>query len=476
MALGFLKKNQILRNFSLLTLANVIVQLLSIISSIKLARTLDTSIYGQFNIYQIYISIFVTIASLGLRNIIIRSIARNHQDAKKILLSGIWIRIIGIVFSLIIFFIYFIFFKEFKSIVLILLIQGIISLAIFDVYESVAFGLERMEFTAFINVLFQVLWVITIFVIPIKFFTEIFLFGILMAQSSLKTLLYIIFIHFSKFLSKERISNEINLAYNIKGVIYESMPYYYLAIVTLISNQIPVLFLENRSSLEQVAYFNLANKLLSPMSLLLSSTLAALYPNLSRLFVNDYKKFIKRFRYSIIFLAIIGISVSFGVAFFRKELVVLFYGEKYNTSGIIMAYQCWYFSLYSILCLIGLAFGCINRQKELSYLGIICTLIQVPILYFYSSGGAVSLSVAFVISTVIIYIPHAILIVKYLNNYISYSFFILLLLSFSIFFFIAINIPENLNFSIKLVLFLLFSGLMSIVVIKYKNNFKKLLN
>src|SRR5699024_10196575 len=73
----------------------------------------------------------------------------------------------------------------------------------------------------------------------------------------------------------------------------ESFPYYYLGLLTLLSSQVPILFLQFRSGVEQIGFFNIAVKILLPISIVFNTVLAASFPKLAKLFHRDFTAFVK---------------------------------------------------------------------------------------------------------------------------------------------------------------------------------------
>ena len=445
--------NKILKNFSVLTLSNAFTQFLLIFTSIRIARSLDPLLFGTYNLLQLHISIFVVIASFGLRNIIIRSIARDKSIVKKIFLVSMVIRAGGFLLSIFLFCSFFFLYGSYDTLLFILVIQCILSTVIFDVLESIAFGLEKMEFSGIINFLSTLFWLLTILLIPKNQISLHLIFGLLVFFNSIKTIIYFFSIYKTNYIkgfSEQNIGRV-----EVVSFLKECFPYYYLGLFTLLSNQIPLLFLQYRSGVEQIGYFNIASKVLMPINLVLTTALAAIFPNLSRLFVANYPQFIKNVKLIFILIALFSITGAFGVTLFRQEVIYLMYGEKYVSSSLVLGYQCWYIAIYSCVCLIGTILGAINRQKQLSYMSIVCTVIQVPILWYGSKYGAQYLSAAFLVATSLTFIIHVYVINLYLKNDLSYLFYIKILLIYIIAYAISLLTPVHFSFLNKVLIFLL---------------------
>jgi O-antigen/teichoic acid export membrane protein len=446
------KNSPVLRNFSLLTVSNIFTQVLGITTTIKMARFANTTAFFTYNLLQVHVAVFVAIASLGLNNVVVRMVSRDRLNSKKIFITSLILKAAILLISILIYVIYYSFFvTSYGSYPFLLTILSVIFISLNDNVEGVAFGLERMEFSSVISFAVNLLWIIILLLVPGKFYTLNVLFEIYFILFALKTTVYVIALNKAKCLTG--VYNNKDWKDSANGMLQQALPFYYLALLTIVSNQVPVLFLEHRAGVEQVGFFNIANKLLSPMNLVLSTALISLFPNLAKLFIENNELFLKRIKSIFLIISLLGIMGAFAVTFFRSEVVMLIYGKKYINSALVLSYQCWYMCLYALVCLIGTLLGAIDRQKELSYLAVICTSFQVPILWFGAKYGAEYLSAAFLAATVLVFILHVAAIIKFLNNAIKIWFFIKIFLFLAVAYTISVLIPAALSLSLKSVIF-----------------------
>jgi O-antigen/teichoic acid export membrane protein len=129
--------------------------------------------------------------------------------------------------------------------------------------------------------------------------------------------------------------------------------------------------------------------------------MTALFPELSNCYVQDKKLFQKRVRISLQYLINLGVYCAIIVTLFRKEVVQILYGAEYSSTGLIMAYQCWYVVLFSLFWFFGSVFGAVDKQNLLAKLSIVYALISVPILWYASKFGAKWVSIGYIIISVI---------------------------------------------------------------------------
>ncbi|RKD15072.1 hypothetical protein BCY91_05970 [Pelobium manganitolerans] len=469
-------ENTFFKNFSVLTLSSVLTQFLGMIIGIKIARVLSPYNFGVYNLLQLHVTIFSVVATLGISRIIIRNIARDKLNVNSLLKSSLLLRLAGTLFAVAIFAAYYYFFRSYDVLLFALVISSIIMTVSFDHFNSLAFGLEKMEFSGFANLTSTVIWLIAIFLIPDRQLSLNFVFLLFALFNIVKVLLFLVVIR-TKTPYKATFSNTNKSADTAFSLGKESLPFYYLDLFSLLSMQIPILFLEYRSGTEQIGYFNIASKVLLPISIVVNTALSAIFPILARLYERDFDRFVGIFKTMCIAISLIGIAGAFGATLFRKEIVVLLYGEKYISSSLVLSYQCWYIAVFSVVCLFGTVLGAINRQKQLGYLSFVCTLIGVPLLWYGSQFGAQYLSAAFIVSTGINLILHFFVVDKYVEQKISLLFYLKISALLVVAYFLSMQIPESINLTMKIIFFLVGSLIAGLFIYKkyyaqIKANFK----
>ncbi len=466
-------RNTIVKNFSVLAFSKVLSQFLALFVSIKIARILTPSLFGTYNLLHVQCAVFAVIASFGLRNIIIRNIARNINELQAIFINSFILRGFGILVASLFFGLYYFIYTEYDTLLFLLVLVSIFARVFFDLFESVAFGLEKMEFSGVINISGTILFLFSLLTFPVQRLNLHTIFALFVLFYALKAVVYYFLLNkkyklFKIDFKKIRIKET-------KYLFKISFPYYYLALLSLLSVQIPVFFLQFRSGVEQIAFFQIANKILIPINIIVSTILAAVYPNLSKLFYSNFNNFIRNAKMVFVLLTLFCVVAAFGISLFRNEVVLLLYSDKYLNSSLVISYQSWFAVLQGLTSLMGTMLSAINRQKILGYLSIISTVIQLPILWIGSKGGAQSLSAAFLIAIIIIFIIHFFVIRKFLNKKLSILFFTKILGILIVGYCAANLIPVGLNSVVKGGILGIVSLILGIFVFKkYKFFFLKL--
>ena len=393
--------NRIFKNFSVLTVTSIIIQFISIISSIRLARLLHTDGYGYFNLILVLSNIFLIISSYGLKQVIIRYVARNKNESRFVFHLSNQIRLFTTIISVICLIIYNAFLndKPLPPFILILLSVIIIFQSVWEAVECIAFGNEAMKPSGYINLIFTSIWVLSVYIIPRESFNPEFLLVIYVIIQCLKSMVYYWWLR--KDIFSEDKPHEINNEINHKFFINQSNYYFILAIFTALQTQVPIVLLSHNSNYDQVGIFNLGSRILSPLQMVIMTALTALYPSFSRLAITDKILFSKRVKILLNILVIIGIWGCLCFTLFSKEVVLLLYGKEYLDSVKVILTQCWFTLLFGIFCTIGTVLNSFDKQRLLAILSIVYGILCLPVFFIGSRYGAIGLAWAFVISAYI---------------------------------------------------------------------------
>ena len=457
-----LLSNKIFKNFSVLTATSIIIQFISIISSIRLARLLHTDGYGYFNLILVLSNIFLIISSYGLKQVIIRYVARNKNESRFVFHLSNQIRLFTTIISVICLLIYnsFLNDKPLPPFVLILLSVIIIFQSVWEAVECIAFGNEAMKPSGYINLSFTSIWVLSVYIIPRENFNPEFLLVIYVIIQCLKSMVYYWWLR--KDIFSEDKPHEINNEINHKFFINQSNYYFILAIFTALQTQVPIVLLSHNSNYDQVGIFNLGSRILSPLQMVIMTALTALYPSFSRLAITDKILFSKRVKILLNILVIIGIWGCLCFTLFSKEVVLLLYGKEYLDSVKVILTQCWFTLLFGIFCTIGTVLNSFDKQRLLAILSIVYGILCLPVFFIGSRYGAIGLAWAFVISAYINMTYHWVVFKNLLSPGITLIYTLKL---FSILIFaslISLFNPFDFNIFIKISLGLIITGVTAI--------------
>ena len=467
-------KNNIIKNFSVLTGTNLLIQVFSILSSIRVARQLQPVGYGLFNLVNLQASIFTIISVYGLRIVVIRHIARNKQDAKKMFIVANQIRLVTTSIALILAACY----SQINSkqslppVLLGALLLLILFQSFWDAIESIAFGFEKMQTSGIVNLILTIFWIVEIYLIPNHLFTVRNVMYAYVINQGIRTVIYYIWLR-RKILAISP-TPIIRSLEEHKILIRQSNFYFILAVFSSVQSQVPILLLQFNSSIEQIGLFNLGNRILSPLQMMLSMLLTALFPMLARLAVENKPLFAERVKSLLNIIILTGIWGSLCFALFSFDIVRLLYGKAYVTSANVILIQCWFTVLFAIFCTIGTVLSALDKQVLLAKLSIFYGVLAAPFFYFGTKYGATGLAWAFVIAGFVNMSYHWIIFRKLLENRISiiYSFTIFILIGVLSYLTYTYKIEYSLGFRLVIGLMLsaaLFGYMYKVEYLKLKN-------
>jgi O-antigen/teichoic acid export membrane protein len=219
----------------------------------------------------------------------------------------------------------------------------------------------------------------------------------------------------------------------------------------------------------EVGYFNVSNKLLSPLSIVINTALVTLFPHFSQLYINDKAGFYYQIKKAFILFTIIGIFGAFCVTLFRSEVVNILFGEAYSKSSLVMSYQCWFLVLNTgLLSLISNLLGAMDKQRTLSKITIVGSIISVPVLWYGSKFGAENLSLAYLIFNLFQFSYCWIFLVRFSEKNLNTAFFIRLIAGFLLFMLVSLLLPPSLSIIIRIVVFVITCGIFVLSIRKFE--------
>ncbi|MGB5555906.1 MAG: hypothetical protein WBM83_14715, partial [Flavobacteriaceae bacterium] len=263
-----------------------------------------------------------------------------------------------------------------------------------NLFELVFLGNQKMLPSANINLGYSIIWFFIVFFLPGKAIDVSIIFMLYILISFIKAALFIGFLVYHKLL----VGKVENFFSSSKQLVKESWPYFVLILIMLPLTSLSNNFLDINSTNDQIGYFNLSQRLIGPLSLIITMMLTAIFPNLSALWVNNKGKFHDYLSKGFTFFMLLSMTFCFLFTLFAKEVVVLLFPSSYLPAVEVCQIQVWYLFLTSVDSLIGVALGAANKEKLILRFGVLYFILCTPALYFGSKYGALGLSYSYVVS------------------------------------------------------------------------------
>ena len=454
------------RNFLALSSSSFLLHFVNMFTNMYLARSLGPDEFGFYGVIITWGSILQAVASLGIDQVVTRSVARNQENSRCFFRLSIIVRLIGLVFTSILFVSYILYTNEINLVFVALIIINTIAATIWSTIQCIAFGMRRMESTGYINVVGATILLLIYLLLPSYLVNVTIIYLLFMIVQVIKDYFY-----YRQSMKEGIFTTKENYLIDKSAVlssIRESVPFYVLVLFGLITSQLPVLFLSGNSSNVEVAYFNTANKLLIPLSVILTTMFQALFPIFVEEKDKDPEKFslnVKRTLFIIITLGIISCVI---ISLLRNEIVLLIYGREYSNTGMVMLTQSWYIVYFAILTLYGTLYVVLGKDKLLATLSITNGFVWAPLLWITSKDGAVSMSYGFVIGAGINVLTNSVALYCADKMLISIKNFLKVNVVMAVGFLLTILIPENINLLYRCFLVFLLLLLLIPIYNKYR--------
>lgn len=386
--------NNVFRNFSYLSVGSILSQVVSLFTVIKITRILAPHDYGIYTFLMVQGTLILTISDLGLRNIVIRTIARNPQLTKDLTFNGALLRTIALVLFSLLYLVFNNYFGKLNPDQILLIFLFVLISCFSRLFEASYLGNQKMLPPALINLIFNIIWFVIIYLLPSYLITVGFLFMLFLLVNTVKALVYFICLKYQQLLT----GNINNFWLTSKKLMSESWPYWVLVLIMLPFTHFSNNFLDLNSTKTEIGYFNLSERLIGPVSMVLDLALVAIFPNLSSLWVNNQKQFNRYVSVGFKYFLLIAMLFCFLFSLFIKEVIITLLPASYIPALQVCQLYIWYLFLTSIDSLIGTILGAINKEKLILKIGLVRSLLSTPILYYGSLHGSLGLAYGYVIS------------------------------------------------------------------------------
>ncbi|WP_162417030.1 oligosaccharide flippase family protein [Cyclobacterium roseum] len=386
--------NKVFKNFSYLTIGSILSQLISLLTVLKITKILHPDDYGLYTFMIAQGTLLLTVGDLGIRNIVIRTIARDPNRSKDLIYNGAILRTLALLVLGAVYLIYNHFLGNLQAEELLFVLLFALISCFGKLFETAFLGHQKMLPPSVINLSFSVLWFLWIFIIPAAIVDVPFLFYSFLFLNIIKNLVFHIILS-KQGLILGKMDGFLASSYSL---LRESWPYLALVLVMLPYTKFTNNFLDINSTREEIGYFNLSERLTGPISFVLDFGLVAIFPNLSALWISNKSKFKNYISVGFKYYMLFGMLLCFLFTLFAEELFGLIFPASYLPAVLVCQLQVWYLFLTSVDSLIGTVFGATNNEKKILRLGIVNSLFSTPILFFSSQYGALGLASGMIFS------------------------------------------------------------------------------
>ncbi|MFK5986449.1 MAG: oligosaccharide flippase family protein [Pseudomonadota bacterium] len=381
--------NKILKNWSVLTISNLLGQVLGMFATIFVARALLPTEYGYYSLVMIYADMGLIVAALGMRQILIRELSRKPQFARQYLKTISLYQFLVSVPVIIFIVIHSYFSNQSLFEVSGASIGLMYCLLMWQMFSGIAFSHEEFILPALLSLSERMLWLFLLWLAPSQWLTLSNIAFLFVSIQLLKSAILMILVYKKGYIAQ-------TIEKSSQNLIKIAAPIYWVELLVIVTDHLPILFLSSNSPAEQVGYFSASLKLILPIETMIATLMAVIMPSLSKAHGDDvlFKKMVSN---SVIAIIVIGIVISFITTLLSDEIIYLIFGENYQAAAIVLKYQIWFAILVAVLDFMGTALIASNNQLKLGVISTIAAAISLPIMWYSSYYGAEGLAIGFLI-------------------------------------------------------------------------------
>ena len=311
-------------------LYNIVYQLLTFIIPFLtvpyISRVLGVNNVGIYSYTYSIVYLFMLVGMLGFNNYGSRVIASCKDDREKLsfMFSSIYtlqlvinfIAIVGYVFYLLFFC---------KDYMLIAIIQGLFLISIcFDI-NWFFFGIEKFKLTIIRNLIVKGLSVVFVFLF-VKTSNDLWKYTLIMSGATLLSQIYLILI-VNKYV-KFKLVNLVHIKKHIKDVLILFIPVIAFSIYRVMDKTMIGIF----SNLNEVAYYEYAEKLMNIPTAIISALGTVMLPRMSYLYHKDDKEAEKTIEESMKLTIKMSTIMFLGILLVADEAVLVLFGNDFLKS------------------------------------------------------------------------------------------------------------------------------------------------
>lgn len=326
---------QILKQTSLLVLAQILTRALGFFYTIYLAKSLGVADFGLFTLALAYFSILSSVADFGFNRFLVREIASDHLKTTELLCNITILRttLTSVLFGIFAVFLYFLDNDKLRVILILLSVLALLPQSVALTFDSIFIALKKFKISAlglFLSGLFTTL---------IGLFFVSYGFGVTGAINALifGQLIYAVFLIFVYYKNSGIHFSIIKLSILKKAVI-GSLPYGLLGVLGLLYFRIDTIILSYLRGSFETGIYGIAYRFLEAVLFVPSAFATVLFPNMAKLHDENKIEMQKLYFKSLRLMIILGIAALLGYLFILPTVVRLYlpnYSQAVNAITIL---------------------------------------------------------------------------------------------------------------------------------------------
>jgi len=368
------KVKTLAKNTTVLFVANIISYFLGFFTTLYTARYLGVEGFGVLSLALSLTGIFGVFTDLGLSTLTTREVSRDKSLANKYIGNTAIIKVIlsFLTFGLIALVVYILGYPETTKNVVYLITFSVIFGAFTGIFNSIFQAFEKMEFMS-LNIILNAVLMVTGVLIVIYFGLGIIALASIYFISSGIILFLTFFIYTWKFFLPK-----IHLDLNFwKPTIKEASFFGLSSILIVIYFYIDSIMLSIMVSNYAVGIYNAAYKLIFVLLFIPSVFLISIFPVMSQHYESSKKLLKIEYEKSIKYLFAIAMLIFINGYIFADKIILIIYGTIFTAAIFVLQALIFVVPLIFMTYLFGNVFGAINKQRIVTIVVCVSTLLNV---------------------------------------------------------------------------------------------------
>ncbi|MBI4813293.1 MAG: flippase, partial [Methanobacterium sp.] len=365
---------RLVKNTSVLMVSQILGYVLAFFYSIYSARYLGVEGFGVLSAALAFAGIFSILTDLGLSNLTVREVARDHKLASKYLSNAFALKILLSIatFILIAAIGYLSGYPSEKLYVLYFITLSLILNSFGNIFNAIFQAYEKMEYQSVTQILNNVLMFVGIF-LAIGYQLNIVAFAFVYFMASAVSLILTIIICLWKF-----ILPKIEFDFPFwKAMLKEALPIAVSGIFALIAFRVDMVMLEFIKGSVAVGWYSAAYRLMEALLFLPSMYTLSVYPLLSKFYVDSHQSLKVSYYKSFKYLTIISLPIVAATTLLAPDIILLIYQSSYSESIIALQILIWALPFIFLSYVLGSTIVSVNKQVEVVKITFITMIINI---------------------------------------------------------------------------------------------------
>ncbi len=353
---------RIAKNTTLLFVSQIISYMLGFFVTVYIARYLGTEGYGTISLAIALGAMLVVFTELGLSTLMVREISRDTKLASSYISTVLLIKIVLAIltFLIVVVFVHLAHYSYEVSLVVYIITASFVVNVFTNIFTSVFQANEKMEYQSIGSIL-NIVITLSGVLLAISLHLSIIYIAVVYLAANIILLMFHFTICAWKFILPKKIVFDRGLT---KFLIAEALPLTISGAFLLIAFRIDTIILSLLTNNSEVGIYNAAYNLLVALLFLPSVYVMAIFPVLSRLYVDSKKTLQFSYERSFKYMAILGLPIAVGTTLLSNPIILLIYKSTFYQSIIALQILIWTIPLLFVDNILGVCITSINRQRE----------------------------------------------------------------------------------------------------------------